>query len=104
MDIGGAVVRREAVASGRSVGREGAKRTGRWLVSVVVPPPLIVIPVAALLGISLALTGLSAVVTSLPPAKPPEVVEEEEGTIPWVYEDDVDLGHFSTRLGPMYTR
>jgi len=80
MDIGGAVVRREAVASGRPVGREGAKRTRRWLVSVL-PPPLIVIPVAALLGIL-----------------------EEEGAIPWVYEDDVDLGHFSMRLGPMYTR
>jgi len=103
MDIGGAVVRREAAASGRSVGREEAKRTRRWLVSVL-PPPLVVIPVAALLGIGLALTGLSAALTSLPPAKPPEVVEEEEGAIPWVYEDDVDLGHFSMRLGPMYTR
>ena len=104
MDIGGAVVRREAVASGRPVGREGAKRTRRWLVSVL-PPPLIVIPVAALLGIGLALTGLSAVLTNLPPAKPPEVVEEEEeGAIPWVYEDYVDLGHLSMRLGPMSTR
>jgi len=103
MDIGGAVVRREAVASDRSVGPEGAKRTTRWPVSVV-PPPLIIIPVAALLGISLALTGLSAVLTSLPPSKPPEVVEEEEGAIPGVYEDDVDLGHFSMRLGPKYTR
>jgi hypothetical protein len=103
MDIGGAVVRREAVASGRSVGREEATRTRCWLASVL-PPPLIVIPLAALLGIGLALTGLSAVVTSLPSATPPEVVEEGEGAIPWVSEEDVDLGHFSMRLGPMYTR
>ena len=102
MDIGGVAARREAVASGRSVGREGAKRTRRWPVSVL-PPLLIVMPLAALLSIGLALTGLSAVLTSLPPAKPPEVVEEEEGAIPWVYED-VDLGHLSMRLGPMYTR
>jgi hypothetical protein len=70
------------------------------------PRALLIIAFVALLGVALALSALSAVVprpASAPAAAPSDVVEEEEGAAPWVY-DDVDLEGLQLRLGSVYTR
>jgi hypothetical protein len=69
------------------------------------PRALLIIALVALLSVALALSGLSAVVPSpaSAPAVPPDVVDEEEGAAPWVY-DHLDLGRFQLRLGSVYTR